>query len=77
MIAIPSSLVVRKKFHYSRIQSSNDLPLATDESVKPVPFGDDTSLIVMDKNSDILDAKLSLNLQIVDDCFKSYYLLIS
>jgi hypothetical protein len=35
---------------------------ATDESVMSIIFADDTSLIVMGKKTDILDAKLSVNL---------------
>jgi hypothetical protein len=55
----------------------NDLPLATDESIMPILFADDTSLIVTDKNPDILDAKLSVNLQIVDSRFTSNLLSIN
>jgi hypothetical protein len=55
----------------------NDLPLALDESVMPIPFADDTSLIVMDKNLDILDTKLSANLQIAYNWFKSNLLSIN
>jgi hypothetical protein len=55
----------------------NDLPLAADESVMPILFADDTSLMVMDRNPVILDAKLCVNLQIVDSWFKSNLLSIN
>jgi hypothetical protein len=48
----------------------NDVPLALDESIMPILFADDTSLIFTDKNLDILYTKLSANLQIVYNWFK-------
>jgi hypothetical protein len=55
----------------------NDLPLAIDGSSTSILFTDDTSLIVTDKNLDILDTKLSENLQLAYNWFKSNLLTIN
>jgi hypothetical protein len=55
----------------------NELPLAIDGSAMPILFADDTSLIVTDKKLDILDTKLSANLQIAYNWFKSNLLSIN
>jgi hypothetical protein len=55
----------------------NDLPLAIDGSPMPILFADDTSLIVTDKKLEILDTKLSANLQTVYNWFKSNLLSIN
>jgi hypothetical protein len=43
----------------------------------PILFADDTSLLVTDNSPDILDTKLSVNLEIVDKWFKSNLLTIN
>jgi hypothetical protein len=49
----------------------NDLPLAIDGSTTSILFADDTSLIATDKNLDILDTKLSENLQLAYNFLKN------
>jgi hypothetical protein len=55
----------------------NDFPLAIDGPARLILFADDTSLLVTDKNPDILNTKLSANLQIVYNWFKSNLLSIN
>jgi hypothetical protein len=55
----------------------NDFPTATDGSVMLILFADDTSWIITDKNLDILDTKLSKNLQKADNWFNSNLLPIN
>jgi hypothetical protein len=43
----------------------NDLPLAINNSSVPILFADDTSILVTDKNLDMLDSILSVVFQIV------------
>jgi hypothetical protein len=54
-----------------------DLPLAIDAPATLILFADDTSLLVTDKNLDILNTKLNANLQIVYNWFKSNLLSIN
>jgi hypothetical protein len=62
--------------NWSKIQHGVP-PLALDESVMPILFADDTSLIVTNKNFDILDTKLSANLQIAYNWFNQIYYLLT
>jgi hypothetical protein len=55
----------------------NDLPLAIGGPATLILFADDTSLLVTDKNLSILITKLSANLQIVYNWFKSNLLSIN
>jgi hypothetical protein len=55
----------------------NDLPLAIDGPAKVILFAGDTSLSVTDKNLEILNTKLSANLRIVYNWFKSNLLSIN
>jgi hypothetical protein len=55
----------------------NDLPQATPESVLSILFADDTSLLVIDMSSDILETELNASLAIVGKWFKSYLLSIN
>jgi hypothetical protein len=53
----------------------NDLHQATADSTLPILFADDTSFLVTDKSPDTLDTKLSVNIKIVDEWFKSNQLI--
>ncbi|PNF44137.1 hypothetical protein B7P43_G03190, partial [Cryptotermes secundus] len=55
----------------------NDLPQATVDTALSVLFADDTSLIVMDKSPDIMEAKLNASLINIDKWFKSNLLSIN
>jgi hypothetical protein len=44
----------------------NDFPLVINKSSTPTLFADDTSLVITDRNLDNIDAKLNINLQMVD-----------
>jgi sarcosine oxidase/L-pipecolate oxidase len=55
----------------------NDLPLAVDGPATLILFADNTSLLVMDINLNILNTKLSANVQIVYYWFKSNLLSIN
>jgi hypothetical protein len=48
----------------------NDFPLAINKLSTPILFADDTSLVITDRNSVNIDAKLNINLQIVHKWFK-------
>jgi hypothetical protein len=48
-----------------------------EEYATPILFADDTSLIATDKSPDSLDTKLSINIKIVDNWFKSNLLSIN
>jgi hypothetical protein len=55
----------------------NDFPSAINKSSTPILFADDTSLVITDRNSDNLYAKLNTNLQLVHKWFKSNMLTIN
>jgi hypothetical protein len=62
----------------AKTHCTRHLPLALDDSVMPMLFADDTSLIVTAKILDILDTKLiRANIQIVYNWFKSNLLSIN
>jgi hypothetical protein len=69
--------IVRVRKRACTSQRVNDLPLAIDGPAKLILFADDTSLLVTDKNLEILNTKLSANLQIVYNWFKSNLLSIN
>jgi hypothetical protein len=55
----------------------NDLPLAINDLSIPILFADDTSILVMNLNPDILDSKLNAVFQIVNKWFTSNLLSIN
>jgi exonuclease III len=55
----------------------NDLPLSIDKIATPVLFADDTSILVADKNADILTSKLQSAFQTLNNWFRSNLLTIN
>jgi hypothetical protein len=55
----------------------NDFPLAIDKISTPILFADDTSILITDKNADILASKLHSVFQVVNNWFRSNLLTIN
>jgi hypothetical protein len=56
---------------------SNDLPMAIHDISIPILFDDDTSVLVIDRNPNELDLKLSVVLQIINNWFTTNLLSIN
>jgi hypothetical protein len=53
----------------------NDILMAINDISIPILFADDTSVLVIDRNPNELDLKLSAVLQIINNCLHQIYFL--